>query len=433
MACDSCARGWFRPCGGRGFIGWHVIGRLTFWRDADWLDGGRAKAWRNVLLVLTVGIATGWTLLARDGVDITGKPLGTDFTSFYAASRLVLAGRPEAVYDVDVHAETEVGLFDRDLGYAAFLYPPVYLLVCAPLALLPYLGALAMWLGVTGACFAASLAGWLDRRLGFLSLAAFPAVLINAAHGQNAFLSAALMATGALFLKKRPILAGVAFGMLAFKPHLAILIPLALIVAGRWRTLIAASATALALTAASLAVFGAATWHGFLVNSPLARATLELGLVDPAKMVSVFAGVRVLGGPVALAYAVQALVVVAVMSILVRVVRSRPDARAEGALIVLASTLASPFLLDYDLALLAVPLAWLAGEGLKTGFRPWEKTTLLAAYALPLVARGLATGLHLPVAPLVIGALLVLVARRALASQGAQAELPNEKALLPST
>jgi hypothetical protein len=385
---------------------------LKLLRDAEWLHPRRARAWRNILLAVTTLTALVWVALSRGGRDLTGKALGTDFLSFYAASRLALSGHPSQAYNVAAHHAAEAAVFGRDLGYAAFFYPPLFLLVCAPLAVLPYLPALVLWLTATGAAFCASLRGWFDRSFGWSTVAAFPAVFSTIGHGQNAFLSAALMGAGALGIESRPILAGVAFGLLAFKPHLGLLLPLALIAGGRWKTFAAASATVIAFAGASLAAFGPDAWRGFLANSGLARATLEQGLVEPGKMVSVFAAVRVLGGPTPLAYAAQGACLLATAAGLVWALRRRPRSRAEAPLIVLASLLASPFLLDYDLAILAFPLAWLAREGLMSGFRPWEKTVLLAAYVLPLFARSLAMQAHLPLAPLALGALFVLVLRR---------------------
>ena len=40
---------------------------------------------------------------------------------------------------------------------------------------------------------------------------------------------------------------------------------------------------------------------------------------------------------------------------------------------VAAALLASPFLLDYDLTLLAIPLAWSVREALRAGFAPGER------------------------------------------------------------
>ena len=69
---------------------------------------------------------------------------------------------------------------------------------------------------------------------------------------------------------------------------------------------------------------------------------------------------------------------------------------SEGPALVAATLLASPFLLDYDLTLLAFPLAYLAREGLERGFAPFEKSVLILAYLLPLASRILAGGLDLP-------------------------------------
>lgn len=404
---------------------------LNALREAAWLDGERARAWRNVLLAVSAIAALAWIALGRDGLDLTGKPLGTDFLSFYAASKLALAGHPAGAYDVAIHGSAETRVF-AGLDYAAFFYPPLFLLICAPLATLPYVGALAAWLTATGAAFAASLRSWLDRRIGWATVAAFPAVLMNAGHGQNAFLSAALLGAGAARLDRRPILAGVAFGLVAFKPHLGLVLPIALMARGRWKTFAAAGVTVAGFAAASLAAFGVETWRGFLAGSALARATLEQGLVDPAKMASAFAATRVLGGPAPLAYAVQAALALAVAAALVAALRRRPGAPAEGALILLASLLTSPFLLDYDLAILAFPLAWLAGQGLASGFRAWEKIALLAGFVLPLVARPLAMHAHLPVAPAVLAALFTLALRRAIPQEESAATrvAPAARALI---
>jgi hypothetical protein len=397
-------------------------------REAEWLDAARAKAWRNILLVISLLAAAGWAALSRGGLDPLGKALGTDFLSFYAASRLALAGHPAAVYDVAAHRAAEIAVFGRDVGYAAFFYPPLFLLICLPLATLPYLAALAAWLAATGAVFAASLKGWLGGRIGWPAVAAFPAVLMTIGHGQNAFLSAALLGAGARWLDRRPVLAGIALGLLAFKPHLGLILPVALIAGGRWKAFASAAATVLAFSSASLAVFGAEAWRGFLVSSALARATLEQGLVEPGKMASAFAAVRVLGGPANLAYAVQALVALAAGGGLVWAIRRRPGSAAEAPLIVLAALLASPFLLDYDLGILAFPLAWLTAQGLSGGFRPWEKIVLLAAYVLPITTRALAMRADMPLAPLVLGALFLLVLRRASDAAASQSHTPDRAA-----
>jgi alpha-1,2-mannosyltransferase len=398
-----------------GSVGASLRGRSR-WLDrlarASWLDAARAQAWRNVLLGLTGLAVLTWCALSRNGLDVLGKPLGTDFLSFYAASKLVLTGHAAGAYSVPLHHATEAAVFGHDVGYPAFFYPPLFLLICAPLAALPYFWALLTWLSVTGLAYLVTARAWLSERFSWMDAVAFPAVLSNLGHGQNAFLSAALIGSGARWLDRRPVLAGVAFGLLAYKPHLGLLLPVALVIARRWTVFASAAATVLVFAGVSLWVFGSSTWLAFFESSKLARVALETGLVAPAKMVSAFAAARVLGGPVGLAYAAQAAVIVYVAAGLARSHRRSPRGPAEPALLVTAALLGSPFLLDYDLVVLAFPLAWLAGVGARDGFRPWEKLALLAGFALPLIARPLALAAHLPLAPLVLLALFQLLLRR---------------------
>jgi alpha-1,2-mannosyltransferase len=379
---------------------------------ADWLTAKRARAWGWLLLGVTLAIAVGWIAMARGGLDVAGKPLGTDFTSFWTASKLALAGSPAGAYDVAAHHAQQTAMFGRDTGYAAFFYPPIFLLICLPLAALPYLTSLVAWLAATGALYWRMARAWLGEAFGAMPIFAFPAVLTNIGHGQNGFLSAALFGGGALWLERRPIMAGLCLGALAYKPHLGIMIPVALAIAWRWKTFAAAGAAVIALAGASYGLFGLETWRGFLADSSLARGALEQGLVGDAKLQSAFAAVRLWGGGLGLAYGVQAMVAAAAAAGLVWLHRRAPNCGAEGPAMIVAALLASPFLLDYDLIILAAPLAWMLREGARSGFLTWEKTILLAAFVLPAVSRLLATDARLPLAPFVMAALFVAILRR---------------------
>jgi len=390
------------------------IGRAaTALADGAWLDDERARAYARILLAVTLIGAVGWIALSDGGLDREGKPIGTDFIGFYAASRLALDGRPELAYDVGSHWATQKALFGPKLGYTAFFYPPPALLISLPLGLAPYFWSLAAWLATTGYAFYRVLRFYLPS-LDIVVFLAFPAVFVNAAHGQNGFLSAALIGGGLMAIDRRPALAGVLFGAMAFKPQLVLVIPFALIFAHRWTTLIVAAATAAAFSAASLAVFGASAWEGFFTDGQFARSALENNLVGDEKMQSVFAAVRLLHGSLALAWGAQIATALCVIAALSRLERRAYRAPAEAAAIVCAGLLASPFLLDYDLTLLAVPLVWLFREGLRTAFLPYEKALLALAFMLPLISRAAAGAVGLPLAPLIIGAIFALTIRRAL-------------------
>ncbi len=382
-------------------------------RDFDWLDRERAFAYSRILLGVTLAIALCWIALSSGGLDREGKPIGADYVGFWTASHLALDGRPDLAYDVGAHWAAQKALFGPKLGYTAFFYPPPALLICLPLALAPYFWSLAAWLGATGYAYFRVVRGFLPG-LDPTTLAAFPAVLINAAHGQNGFLSAALIGGGLLVMNRRPALAGLLFGAMAFKPHLALALPFALIFARRWTTLAAAAAAAGGFCLLSLLAFGAPAWSAFLADSSLARSALEHNLVGNEKMQSVFAAVRLLHGSLMLAWGLQAATALGALAALLYLQRRAFRSSAEAAAVVCAGLLATPFLLDYDLTLMAIPLAWLLREGLRAGFLPFEKAIMAFAFLLPLISRLAAGGLGLPLAPLTILALLALAMKRAL-------------------
>jgi hypothetical protein len=351
-------------------------------------------------------------ILAWDELS-THLHLGPDYLSFYAASLLTLQGAPQSVYDVAAHDALQKALFPHS-GYSWFFYPPVYLLLCWPLGLTSYFVSLGMWLAATFAAYLAMARRMAPPAIGLAPFIAFPAVMMNATHGQNAFLTCALIGAGVLCLPRRQVLAGVLFGALVFKPQLGLLIPVLLIAGGWWRAVLAAAATVIALCLASLAAFGLETWTAYLAALPEARRALEDGVFGHEKFQSVFAMLRLLGAPVALSYATQACVAAVVASLLFIAVRRSRDAMACGALMCAGAALVTPFVLRYDLMLLAIPLMWVLGDALRRGLRPHEAAVIAVAFLLPLLPLDFTDATRVLAAPFVIAALFAIVLMRAL-------------------
>ena len=382
-------------------------------RVAGWLSERRARAWCIILALMTGLAAIGYVVTSKGGLDISGKPLGTDFVSFWTAADLALQGRAGSAYDPVLHEAAQRALFpEATNGYAAFFYPPTFLLLCLPLALLSYIPALALWLAAGFSALYTCLRSLLPQRWAILPILAFPGILTNLGHGQNGFVTAACFGWGMMLSRNRPFLAGMALGVLIIKPHLLIAAPIILLAARRWMMIAGGLTSGVLLLAMSWAILGNDAWRGFIDASPLARQTLEQGLVGPGKMQSVFSAARLMHGGLGLAYALQGLMALAAGILVARIARHRPDPMAELVLLVVATLLSTPFLLDYDLVCLALPLAWVAADAQRTGWFAWEKITLLMAYILPIVARPLATASGITVAPIVIATLLLVVVNR---------------------
>jgi hypothetical protein len=419
-------------------------GLLTLLRGGEWLTRERMRL--VALAVLAASIAgIGYLLATANGLnDYQGRPLGTDFSNVYAAGTLVLDGHPGApFYPAQQHAR-EQAIFGADTPFYGWHYPPFFLFIAGALALLPYFAALAVWQGLTLGLYLVAIRavltascgsvspkemnaqdkaaqagdgrGRLGDHLWLLAALAFPAVFVNLGHGHNGFLTAALIGGALVLLDRRPTAAGILFGLIAYKPQFGLLIPLVLIATGRWRAFLAAAATVSVLVAVSTLVFGPEVWTAFVDSTHFTRTViLEDGNTGWHKIQSVFSWVRMWGGGVSVAYAVQGSVALLAAGALVLLWRSEAAYRLKAAGLIIAALLATPYSLDYDLMALAPAIAFVAAEGWMRGFRPWEKTALAALWLSPLLTRSVAQATLIPLAvPLMLVVYCLLLRRVAI-------------------
>jgi alpha-1,2-mannosyltransferase len=393
-------------------------GLLDLMREGTWLTPERIRLWAAAALIASLaGLA--YILATAHGLsDYQGRPIGTDFSNVYAAGSYVLEGRPEAPFDAPTQHARERQIFGEATPFYGWHYPPFFLFIAALLALLPYLLALALWQGVTLAIYLwciRDITAWSERSLPLFLALAFPAVFVNLGHGHNGFLTAALMGFALLLLDARPVVAGILFGLLAYKPQFGLLIPLVLIASGRWKIFAAAAATVASLAVATTLMFGPEVWSAFIDGSRFTReVVLEAGDTGWHKIQSVFAWARMWGAPVSAAYAVQMVVTLTLAVAVTWLWRSAASASLKAAGLIIAALLSTPYSLDYDLMVLAPAIAFWVSDGLWHGFRPWEKTMLAALWIVPLIARNFAAATSIPLsAPLLLAAFALLLHRAA--------------------
>lgn len=390
-------------------------GYTRFLRDGTWLTAQRLRVYPWILLAGYLLAAVLYVATSHGLIDANGKPLGPDYIDVYAAGQMAQNGDAPAVYDWAKHHQAEQAVLGgRQIPYFGWHYPPLFLLIALPLSLLPYAWSLLLYLGATLAGYAAVI--WRvvkqDRSALLLALT-FPAVFVNAFHGQNGFLTTALLGGGLLLLEKRPWAAGVLLGCLAYKPQLAALALLMPLVTMRWRVVVSAAVTIAALSLLTMEFFGVETWRAFFASATLTREqVLEAGSTGWEKIQSVFAAVRMLGGGITLAYVAQAIVALAAIAATIWAWRSKTPYAVQCAVLCLATPLVTPYILDYDLVLLALPIAWLGLEGREHGFLPWEITALFLLWVLPLVSREVGSLLNIPLGPPVLILGLGLALRR---------------------
>lgn len=394
--------------------------------------------WSCIVLAGFIG-SIAFLLITANGLnDYAGRPLGTDFSNVYAAGVQASQGHAVAPFDIVRQQKAERTIFGSATPLYGWHYPPFFLLIAIALAQLPYLLALAVWQIATLLMYLAAI--WLllsrsatpqlarDWLWPLLSLS-FTAVWVNLTHGHNGFLTAALFASALAVLDERPLLAGVLFGLLCYKPQFAFPIPMVLIATDRWCTLVTSAITVAMLAAAVSAIFGLDVWPAFFSAMHFTRVVvLEQGNTGFYKIQSVFAWVRLWGGSIGIAYFVQTVVDLVIAIALIRVWRSSIGFGRKGAALCLAAILMTPYSLDYDLMLLAPAIALLAAEGLAGTFARYETTLLAALWFLPIAARQIAHAAAIPVAVPAILAAFALIYRRRTKKQLAPAEIVGSNA-----
>lgn len=389
----------------------------------SWLQGLRAAA----ALDRRLAVMLGGILLA---IEIAGllflvagthgwivpleRPTTTDFASFYAAGTLADAGTPQLAYDHAAHYAAEQRATAPGIEYQFFYYPPVFLLVCSLFGRLPYLVAFIVFEAATLLpCLLVARATLEAKDWSVAApLLAFPSVFWTLGLGQNAFLTAALFGGALLLIDRRPILAGILFGLLCYKPHFGLLVPVALAAGSRWRAFAAAGLAATAMVALSAAIFGWQSWQAFIAIIGGSHATYESGRIDLSGFVTLFGAIRLIGGSPHLAYAVQGLGSLAAVILVAIAWRLELSLAIRAAVLAAATLLAVPLALVYDFLLAGLAIAWLIRAGSEKGFLPWEKITLAAAFLTPLLSRNVGSAWHVPLAPMAVIALMILIGRR---------------------
>ncbi len=355
-------------------------------------------------------IATSENLFTR-----AGPIIGGDFIVFqHAAAR---AGEADlaALYEMST---LKAELIARYPGHGemnfGWMYPPTMFLLVAPFGDAPYLAAYASWVAAFGALFLiVCYRLWADRSALFFVVSAppfFQAIIT----GQNGLLTASLIALAGGFAHKRPVVAGIAAGLLTIKPQLGLLIPFAFAAAGCWRAFAVAGLTAAALASFSVVVFGTEIWLAFIDGLLAHGGRMASSGFPYEKLVTPFGAAAMLGAPAAAASATQAIASLVLVAYVCFIWRRVKDADLRLAALSTAAVMATPYAFYYEFVIVLPAMLVIAKRASLTGWLKGEKLSLIALWILTLQAPGDA---GIPAAPIcALGAMLALAiaARRAL-------------------
>jgi alpha-1,2-mannosyltransferase len=309
-----------------------------------------------------------WTVYAANMstpglLDRNGLVKGTDFLHFYTLGNLALQDRGDALYDMGAQAQLAKELVPQASGTLYVpLYGPQVSLFFAPLARLTYGLALTAWLSVNVLIYGFTCgAVWKRcpnlqayRWTVFVLAVAFPGFFHLLAWGQTSGLALLCFTFAYLALRRDEwLLAGLAFGSLAFKPQLGLAAAVVFLFAREWKLIAGALVSASVQLAAAWSHYGAsvlqAYWHA-LIRLKDVLPLLEPRLYQTHSLRSFWSLLvpwpRVAGALYVLSAAV-------LLALALRCWRSEAPVEIRYVSLLFATVLVSPHLTVYDLVILA--------------------------------------------------------------------------------
>jgi alpha-1,2-mannosyltransferase len=335
--------------------------------------------------------------------DAIDAVIGRDFINIWMGGRAAFAGGPAAWFDADAYNAAIRTLLEPNTlnDYRYFWsYPPDIVLFTWPFGLMPFLAAYVAWcaFGLVAFLAVARACGVERRNLLFVALA--PAVIVTVFFGQNGLVTAALLTGGLSALDRRPILAGVLFGILTIKPQLGILLPAMLLLTGRWRTIAAAAGTALVLIAITAALYGADIWLEYARKVGAQQAWL-LDHAGGYLVPSVLYAAREAGLSASVAWTAQIIESALAFAAVVWTFYRRRDQILSLSLLVTAIFLVTPYSYNYDM----VVLAWVAAVlRQRTDNLPIDHYLIVTVWMLPVAMMFVGVTLHIPLGVIVLPA-----------------------------
>ncbi len=298
-----------------------------------------------------------------------GRPVVNDFVVFYGGAVLAARGEAEAVYDTAALQRVLRERMPVEPPALGWFYPPTYLLFLLPLAWLGYFPALWLWSVACTGVLMGAVRGLVSHWHAPLFVPLSPLVVYSMAHGQNGALSAALLGAGLALIARHPTLAGIAFGLLSYKPHLALVVPLCLLAGRHFRALGGMLVSVVGLIVLSLLWFGIEPWLAL----PHAVGHQGGAVFDKvpgnwARIPTLLTLTRQLGGGALGAWVVQLVGALGAMAVAAWVWRHSLVPAARVLALCAATLLATPYSWDYDTTILVLPLALLVWQGWQQGF-----------------------------------------------------------------
>jgi alpha-1,2-mannosyltransferase len=349
-------------------------------------------------------------MILADGVS----PIGGDFVNLYTVGHMLLAGQGDAVYDPAAYDAFQQTLIGTPIGLRLWAYPPHSLPLALPFGFMPYGVGLAAWSAIgLGALVGGA------RRFGFswietALLATSPGALLCIYWGQTGNFAAGLMLLALSQRGARDGLAVVATTILTIKPQMGYLLPVLWATGRNWGMIVAVGITVILVVGLTVLIGGVPLWQSYLSETLPQLSLLERRGSGPfmAMIPSVFMSLRLWGLDGDLALNVHLIFAALMLPFVIWLFLARREPMLRAATAMVGMAVLTPYLHVYDLVpvFAAALLIFHAYREAKDAVLGMASVVAVFAWAMPYLTLAL-SGRGIPITPVLMVALLVLVAR----------------------
>jgi alpha-1,2-mannosyltransferase len=329
--------------------------------------------------------------------DREGQLKGADFLHFYVLGNIARMHDTEMLYDAPKQAALGAALIHGDPGETYLpVYGPQYSLLFRPFAALSYGWAAAAWMLGSALVYLVCCALIIracphlrdDRTTVAILAAAFPGCFYMVASGQNSILALIAFTTAFFcFRANLRLFAGMALGLLMYKPQFGVMAVAVFVLTLDWRVITGALVTGLGQLFAGAAYYGNGVLDDYFTQ--LRRINQSASALEPHldRMHSLRSFWQQLLPWHGVSFALYAISAAVAIAITVWCWRSKAPAELRYAVFLLGSALVDPHLTDYDLVMLMPALLVIGDRVLlaeQSGERDGARVLMYVAYVLPL-------------------------------------------------
>ncbi len=387
---------------------------------------------KNINLLLLSGLVLfavlnfiGSRFLNGHFLDTLNLILGRDFLNFYHYGIAAWEDNPAKYYDTTYYDGVLTKFFGgHDYTYQQWSYPPHYMLIAAPFALVNYYVAFVIFITLSLYLYWKYIVNTFKEDAYQSAFWLTPLLFLFIICGQLSAIIAVLFVIIFNQMDKRPIIAGLLIAMLTVKPQVGLLLPVFLMLTGRWKVFFGATLGTISFFLASVFIHGIEPWITYLEVGAPAQSEVLISLPEvtaglmPTALINFFTA----GFGFTASTIIHVIVVVSALIATIYICKKTTDKFWQYSIFLTCTFLLTPYLMMYDMLI----MVWVVMTMVSCYHMSKMNTCIYTCFMMLPILGIIMPILHIPGSFLVLVGIAVWISKEALnSSQNTQFKSVN--------